>query len=217
MSTLRHALRLLRLAFRDLAPWGRRAVDVVVAGTALTLLAIPLALVALAIRLESRGPILFSQMRGGLGGNAFRMWKLRSMVVDAEEVRRRMLRAGVGASGARFKLKRDPRITTVGRVIRKLSIDELPQLWNVLRGDMTLVGPRPAPLSECDLYDPRALRRMEVRPGLTCLWQVRGRSDLDFDQQVALDLEYVDRATAWDDVRILLATVPAVITGRGAY
>jgi lipopolysaccharide/colanic/teichoic acid biosynthesis glycosyltransferase len=213
VSILRH----VRLALHDLTPRARRAFDVVIAGSALLLLAIPLALVALAIRLESRGPVLFSQMRGGLHGRAFRMWKLRSMVVDAEEVRRRMLRAGVGASGARFKLKRDPRITRIGRVIRKLSIDELPQLWNVLRGDMTLVGPRPAPVSECDLYDPRALRRMEVKPGLTCLWQVRGRSDLDFEQQVALDLEYVDRATAWDDVRILLATVPAVLTGRGAY
>jgi lipopolysaccharide/colanic/teichoic acid biosynthesis glycosyltransferase len=119
--------------------------------------------------------------------------------------------------GVRFKMVRDPRVTAVGRVLRKFSIDELPQLYNVLRGDMTLIGPRPPVWREVALYDVRALRRLEVKPGLTCLWQVRGRSNLTFDQQVALDIEYVDRISPSEEVKILLETVPAVLTGRGAY
>ena len=209
--------RRLRLVSADLAPALRRTVDVLGAGLGLLLLAPLLGLVALLIKLESRGPVLYSQLRGGLHGRPFRMWKLRSMVVDSDTIRAKLVQAQQATSGARFKLKRDPRITRVGRVIRKLSIDELPQLFNVVRGDMTLIGPRPAPLSECDLYDPRALRRMEVRPGLTCLWQVQGRSDLSFEEQVELDLTYVDTARPLDDLRILAATVPAVLTGRGAY
>jgi len=173
-----------------------------------------LTIAAIAIRLESKGSVLFSQLRSGLYGKPFRMWKMRSMCLDAEAQKRRLMTAG---SAMRFKMRKDPRITRVGAVIRKLSIDELPQLFNVLRGDMTLIGPRPAPVSECALYTPRALRRMEVLPGLTCLWQIRGRSDLSFEEQVDLDIEYIDRATAIQEAQILVQTIPAVITGRGAY
>lgn len=119
--------------------------------------------------------------------------------------------------GVRFKLRNDPRMTPVGRILRKLSIDELPQLWNVLQGDMTLIGPRPSLWQEIVRSDARALRRLEVRPGLTCLWQVSGRSDLSFEQQVALDLEYIDRVKPPQELLILAKTIPAVLTGRGAY
>lgn len=210
----RRTRRGLTLALVTLGPGIRRAVDIVAAGAGLILLSPLLLAAAVAIRIESRGPVLFDQLRGGHRGAPFRMWKLRTMVADAEATRERLV-ASVG--GARFKMRRDPRITRVGRVLRKLSVDELPQLYNVLRGDMTLIGPRPAPISECALYSPRALRRMEVRPGLTCLWQVGGRSDLSFDEQVELDLEYIDRSRLADDLRILIQTVPAVLTGRGAY
>lgn len=214
IARCRSLLRSVRLWFLGLGPTLRRGIDIAIASTVLVLVSPILTIAAIAIRLESKGSVLFSQLRSGLYGKPFRMWKMRSMCLDAEAQKRRLMTAG---SAMRFKMRKDPRITRVGAVIRKLSIDELPQLFNVLRGDMTLIGPRPAPVSECALYTPRALRRMEVLPGLTCLWQIRGRSDLSFEEQVDLDIEYIDRATAIQEAQILVQTIPAVITGRGAY
>jgi lipopolysaccharide/colanic/teichoic acid biosynthesis glycosyltransferase len=145
------------------------------------------------------------------------MFKLRTMHVDADARKDALERSVSGATdGVRFKLRKDPRVTPIGRVLRRASIDELPQLWNVVRGDMTLIGPRPAVWREVVLYGPRELRRLEVKPGLTCLWQVHGRSELSFAEQVALDLEYIDNWSLWLDIKILLRTVPAVFVGAGA-
>ena len=173
---------------------------------------------ALAIKLSSRGPVFFLQERVGVRGRTFYMPKFRSMIVNADELKSALANAQQEAmDGVRFKLKRDPRVTRVGHIMRHYSIDELPQLWSLVRGDMTIVGPRPPVWSEVDKYDARAARRLEVTPGLTCLWQVRGRSDLSFAEQVTLDIEYIDQMSVLDDVRIVLATVPAVLTGKGAY
>jgi lipopolysaccharide/colanic/teichoic acid biosynthesis glycosyltransferase len=216
--------RLRRIALRGwlsvlaLGPRLRRAVDVLATGVGLLLLAPWLVLVAVAIRLDSRGPVFFGQERLGENGRRFRMWKFRTMVINADALKDQLAKQCAAATdGVRFKMVRDPRVTRVGAVLRKFSIDELPQLFNVLRGDMTLLGPRPAVWREVARYDKRALRRLEVKPGLTCLWQISGRSDLSFAQQVSLDLEYVDRVQPKDELRILLQTVPAVLTGRGAY
>ncbi|MCU0654385.1 MAG: sugar transferase [Polyangiaceae bacterium] len=206
--------RLVRAA----GPAARRALDVVASGLGLLLLSPLLLFVAFAIKITSRGPVLFYQNRVGRAGREFPMWKFRTMLHGAEAQAAALAAAqGKDFGGVRFKMKVDPRVTRVGRVLRKLSIDELPQLWNVLRGDMTLVGPRPALPREVKLYDPRALRRLEVTPGLTCLWQISGRSDLSFEQQVELDIQYIDQSKPVDDLKILARTVPAVISGRGAY
>jgi len=214
-------LRRMRLTMRmtaiGLGPWVRRALDVTACGLGLLALAPAFLLAALAIGLTSRGPIFFGQERVGQNGRRFTMWKLRTMVVNADALKDQLQKQHAASGGVRFKMVADPRITRVGRILRKLSLDELPQLANVFIGDMTLIGPRPPVYREVALYDSRALRRLEVRPGLTCLWQVRGRSNLSFEQQVDLDLEYIDRTTPADELQILLATVPAVLTGRGAY
>jgi lipopolysaccharide/colanic/teichoic acid biosynthesis glycosyltransferase len=207
-----------RRTFARVGPFVRRTLDILATG--LGLLAISPILIAamLAIRLTSKGPALFHQKRLGQYGRPFTMFKLRTMYLDAEERKSRLsIEHADAMDGVRFKMKRDPRITPVGRILRKLSIDELPQLYNVLRGDMTLVGPRPPVWREVALYDPRALRRLEVRPGLTCLWQIGGRSDLSFEQQVDLDLVYIDRTRPSQELLIVAKTIPAVITGRGAY
>lgn len=210
-----------RLAFRVAAHRARsalrRGVDIAVSSVALVALAPLFAVVALAIKLDTRGPLFFRQERLGQHGRRFGMWKLRTMVVDADRQKSALEAQGKSADAVRFKMKRDPRITRVGRILRKLSIDELPQLANVLVGDMTLIGPRPPVMREVVLYDDRAMRRLEVPQGLTCLWQVQGRSDIPFEEQVELDIEYIDRATVRDELGILVATIPAVLTGRGAY
>lgn len=212
------AVVVLRLLAREAGPGVRRVSDVLVAGAALLCLAPLLLVTALAVVLTSRGPVLFRQTRVGKDGRTFAMLKLRTMFTGADAQKAALERAvRESRSGVRFKLRRDPRVTPIGRVLRKLSIDELPQLWNVLRGDMTLIGPRPALPREVALYDARALRRLEVLPGLTCHWQIRGRSDIPFEQQVELDLEYVDRTRWTEELSILLRTIPAVLTGRGAY
>jgi lipopolysaccharide/colanic/teichoic acid biosynthesis glycosyltransferase len=214
----RAALLRARAAVLRLGPVVRRSLDIMLAGVALLALVPLFALTALAIRLTSRGPIFFAQTRVGQYGRRFSMFKFRSMYAGADALKTALAAQVKGATdGVRFKLRRDPRVTPVGRLIRKLSIDELPQLWNVVRGDMTLVGPRPPVPREVVLYDPRALRRLEVRPGLTCLWQIGGRSDLNFDQQVSLDIEYIDRVRPIQEIAIVARTIPAVITGRGAY
>ncbi len=208
----------LHLSINAIGPYLRRVCDIILASSALAL-ALPIcALAALAIKLSSKGPVLYWQERIGQGGKRFCMPKLRTMVQNAERMKTRLAETCNGAmDGARFKLKRDPRITAVGRILRRYSIDELPQIWSVLKGDMTIIGPRPPLHREVVLYDSRAARRLSVKPGLTCLWQINGRSDLSFDEQVDLDIFYIDRIRVWDEIKILLKTVPAVLSGRGAY
>lgn len=194
----------------------KRAIDIGVAAAALTVTSPLLALTALAIRLEGPGPILFRQTRVGRHGRVFTFFKFRSMVPGAEEVLPD-LQAHNEADGPIFKMRADPRVTAVGRWIRRLSIDELPQLWNVLRGDMSLVGPRPPIPAEVEDYQPWHHRRLDVAPGMTGLWQVSGRSKLTFDEMVMLDLFYAENWSLMLDLRILLRTVPTVLLGTGAY
>ena len=175
-----------------------------------------MALTALAIRLETEGPILFRQERLGKDGRSFMILKFRSMRVDAER-QLALLRSQNEASGPLFKMRRDPRVTWVGRIIRKLSIDELPQLWNVLRGDMSLVGPRPPLAHEVAQYGDRHRRRLEAVPGMTCLWAVNGRSALDFEEMVMLDLYYIDNWSLGLDLRILFETAMLLLHPAGAY
>ncbi|VEG29641.1 sugar transferase [Actinomyces howellii] len=188
-------------------------------GALIIVLASPvLAAAALAIRLDSPGPVFYTQTRVGLRGKTFTMWKLRSMYVDADE-RRAALVASGGDAGNEilFKDRKDPRITRVGRFIRRTSLDELPQLFNVVRGEMSLVGPRPALPHEVAEYDEEARRRLLVKPGMTGLWQVSGRSDLSWESTVALDRHYVENRGAALDTYVLAATLRAVAGGKGAY
>lgn len=194
----------------------KRGVDVVGALAGLVLAGPLLLALALAVRLQDGGPALFVQTRTGLHGRTFRMFKLRSMRVGAEALRQE-LDAVNEVDGPVFKLRQDPRITGLGRWLRRTSLDELPQLLNVLRGDMSLVGPRPPLPDEVAEYEPWQLRRLSMRPGLTGLWQVSGRSAVPFERWMALDLEYIDRWSLWLDLELLLRTVPAVVSGRGAW
>jgi lipopolysaccharide/colanic/teichoic acid biosynthesis glycosyltransferase len=196
----------------------KRTLDLLLVVPALLLLAPLFALVALAIKLQDGGPVLFWQSRVGQHGREFAFPKLRSMRVDAEAVRAQLIETNQhGQDGVTFKLRRDPRITPVGRWIRRTSIDELPQLWCVLRGTMSLVGPRPPLVSEVSRYSMDDRQRLSVVPGLTCIWQVNGRSEVPFPQQVQMDLDYIRQPSLWADILLLLKTLPAVIRGRGAY
>ncbi len=186
-------------------------------GTTLLVAVSPvIAVAALAVRLTSPGPVFFRQHRVGVDGRPFTMIKLRSMYLDAEQ-RRAALLAQSDRDGLMFKMRDDPRVTRVGRVLRRFSIDELPQLWNVARGDMSLVGPRPPLPEEVDGYQDQVFRRLHVRPGLTGLWQVSGRSDLSWDESVRLDLRYVDNWSVAMDLLILWKTGRAVLGSSGAY
>lgn len=188
---------------------------------ALSLILIPLfspfmALTALAIKVDSPGPVLFRQERVGLWGKRFYCYKFRSMVVDADAQKAALMHLNE-ADDVVFKMKHDPRITRVGQVIRKLSIDELPQLFNVFKGEMSLVGPRPPVPVEVDQYTYDQFRRLDAVPGITGLQQISGRSDLDFERWVELDVQYIEQQSLLKDIEILVRTLPAVITGRGAY
>jgi len=212
-------LAVSRLAWRlraDSAPWLKRALDLVGAGLLLIVTAPLLGLVALAIKLEDGGPILFRQVRVGKDGRHFLMYKYRSMVPNAEALKAKLMERNEMRDGVLFKIRNDPRVTRVGRICRRLSLDELPQLLNVLRGDMSLVGPRPPVPSEVARYDPAQRRRLAATPGITCLWQVSGRNDIDFHGQVRLDVQYIERQTLTMDISILLRTVPAALSGKGA-
>jgi lipopolysaccharide/colanic/teichoic acid biosynthesis glycosyltransferase len=193
----------------------KRAIDVTGA-LALLLFALPiLLLAALAIRLDSRGPVLFRQTRVGQGGRPFPMWKLRSMVQDADEQRRGLLPHNE-MDGPVFKIRRDPRVTRVGRVLRRFSIDELPQLWNVVRGDMSLVGPRPPLPCEVACYGLYERRRLSVKPGLTCEWQVSGRNEIAFDEWMRLDVAYAESWSIRRDLLLMVRTLPVIARGTGA-
>lgn len=194
----------------------KRLIDIIGAGCGLIALSPVFGITALLIKIEDGGPIFFSQQRVGKWGKRFKMYKFRSMVVNADKIKSELLDQNE-AGGVIFKMKKDPRITKVGGVIRKLSIDELPQLYNVLKGDMSLVGPRPSLPKEVDEYSLSDRRRLEVIPGLTCLWQVSGRSDINFEGQVRLDVQYLESQTFWGDIVLLLKTIPAVLLGKGAY
>jgi exopolysaccharide biosynthesis polyprenyl glycosylphosphotransferase len=194
----------------------KRGLDIVVSIVALVLTAPIFAVTTLAIKLDSPGPVIFKQTRVGMNGHHFGCYKFRSMRTDAE-VLKEVLAAQNEADGPVFKMKRDPRVTRVGAVIRKFSIDELPQLVNVLKGEMSLVGPRPALPKEVVQYKFEQLGRLNALPGITGLQQVSGRSDLSFDRWTQLDLQYVSEQSFWQDIKILIKTIPAVISGRGAY
>jgi lipopolysaccharide/colanic/teichoic acid biosynthesis glycosyltransferase len=193
----------------------KRTIDILGAALLLTLSTPVLAVAAIVIKLDSKGPVLFRQKRCGLNGSVFEVLKLRSMHADAES-RRAELTALNEMDGPVFKIRNDPRVTRVGSWLRRFSIDELPQLWNVIRGEMSLVGPRPPIPSEVDQYDMVQRRRLSVRPGLTCLWQIEGRNTIGFTEWVQLDLKYIDNRSIVLDCHILLRTLPAVLRGIGA-
>lgn len=198
------------------AAFVKRAFDIVFSLSAIAVILPVLAVVALMVRLDSRGPVLFHQERVGREHSLFTMLKFRSMVSDAEKLRANLLQETEG-NGVLFKIRRDPRVTRVGRVLRRYSLDELPQFFNVLRGEMSVVGPRPPLPGEVDTYDERADRRLLVKPGITGLWQIQGRSDLNWEDSLRLDLYYVENWSVWSDMGIVLRTVRAVVTGSGAY
>jgi exopolysaccharide biosynthesis polyprenyl glycosylphosphotransferase len=193
----------------------KRLIDLT-AGMALFLIfLVPGLALAAAIKLDSPGPVLFTQVRSGLHGRRFRMYKFRSMVAGAEAQRDR-LQARNEMEGPVFKMRRDPRVTRVGRLLRRTSLDELPQLLNIIKGDMSLVGPRPPIPAEVEKYARWQRRRLSMKPGVTCLWQVSGRNEVDFEEWMRLDLRYIDSWSLWLDLKILLRTIPAVLSGRGA-
>ncbi len=208
-------LRFTTVPHNHLALFLKRVMDVAGSGTGLLLLSPVFALCALLIKVTSPGPVFFSQERMGLNGRRFRCHKFRTMVVDAEK-RLAELQHLNEVDGPVFKIKRDPRITRVGALLRKTSVDELPQLWNVFVGEMSLVGPRPPIPSEVEKYERWQRRRLSMRPGITCLWQISGRSNLDFDTWMRLDLQYIDNWSLTLDLIILIKTVPAVLSARGA-
>ncbi len=193
----------------------KRVIDILLSLTLLLLFS-PLIIVAIiAIKLESKGPVLFSQVRSGLNGRKFKLYKFRTMVVGAE-MKKRELEKMNEMDGPVFKIRHDPRITRVGAILRKTSIDEIPQLINVLKGDMSIVGPRPPLPVEVELYKMWQRRRLSLKPGLTCIWQVSGRNRIQFEKWMEMDLEYIDKWSLWLDFKILFKTVFVVLFGYGA-
>ena len=173
--------------------------------------------IAFLIKIDSYGPVIFKQKRVGVNGQVFTFYKFRTMFQGSEAKLNQVYHLNDSVDGVIFKLKKDPRITRVGRFLRKLSLDELPQLLNVIQGEMSLVGPRPPIVSEVEKYTLEQRRRLMVKPGLTCIWQISGRSDLPFKVQLKLDKEYIRTQNFWLDLKILILTVPAVLSGKGAY
>jgi len=194
---------------------GKRVVDVAISALVLSIAWLPMLAIAFLIKLTSGGSVLFRQTRCGLNGRRFTLLKFRTMVEDAEDLRSELLHLNE-MNGPVFKLRRDPRVTALGRFLRRFSLDELPQLWNVLKGEMSLVGPRPPIPAEVAKYKRWQRRRLSMKPGLTCLWQISGRNEVDFDRWMELDIEYIDTWTPSLDFKILLKTIPVVLSGRGA-
>jgi lipopolysaccharide/colanic/teichoic acid biosynthesis glycosyltransferase len=206
------------LVFTSPPPWQlalKRLLDVVGAGALLVLLSPFLVIIALAIKLTSPGPVFYRWRVVGQGGRPFTGYKFRTMVVNADELKAQLL-AQNEMQGPVFKIRDDPRITRVGRFLRKFSLDELPQLWSVLKGDMSLVGPRPPLQSEYEHFTNFQRQKLAVKPGMTCLWQIYGRNEIQsLDEWVRLDLEYIRRRSLWLDLQILCLTIPAIIRGTG--
>jgi lipopolysaccharide/colanic/teichoic acid biosynthesis glycosyltransferase len=194
----------------------KRALDVIGSASLILVLSPLILLTAILIKLTSRGPLFYISKRVGICGRVFKFYKFRSMHSGAEN-KKLDLQGENEKDGPVFKIKNDPRTTAIGRFIRKTSIDELPQLYNVLIGDMSLVGPRPAIISEVQEYSPYDMERLGIRPGLTCYWQIMGRSDLSFEEWMALDHKYMTEMSLWEDIKILCKTPWAVISCRGAY
>ena len=194
----------------------KRTIDIIGAGLGLILLSPIIAIVACAVKFTSKGPIFFSQKRVGKNGELFEMYKFRSMVVNAEELKEKLEEQNE-MSGPMFKIKDDPRVTKVGKFIRKTSIDELPQLWNILKGDMSLVGPRPSLPKEVEQFDNWMFKRLSVRPGLTCYWQVSGRNNIDFEDWMKLDVKYVDERNFWIDIKLIFKTVFVLFGDKNAH
>ncbi len=197
--------------------YAKRSMDIAVSSILILLLLPIWVLVALAIKLDSRGPIFYSQARVGYKGQHFKFWKFRSMCIDADQKKQELLNKNDIQGNLLFKMKSDPRISRVGKFIRKYSIDELPQLWNVLIGDMSLVGPRPAVPGEVSQYTSDQRERLLAVPGITCIWQVSGRSEIPFEQQVKMDVDYIKNQSTWMDLKLLVLTIPAVLMAKGAY
>ncbi len=195
----------------------KRSIDAVASGLALLALCPVFAMIYLWIKCEDGGPALFWQLRVGKHGRPFAFPKFRSMIVNAEDKLAQIRKQNQHGNTITFKMKDDPRITRVGKVLRRLSLDEAPQLWCVLKGDMSLVGPRPALPSEVAEYSLEARRRLDVTPGLTCIWQVSGRSNLAFPIQCKLDVDYIQQQSIALDLKLIAKTVPAVLSGKGAY
>ena len=195
----------------------KRLMDIILSLIAIVVGSPVFLLTALLVKVTSPGPIIFSQVRVGRFGRHFKFYKFRSMYIDAEARKAELMKHNESGDGVIFKMKRDPRITPVGRFIRKFSIDELPQLFNVILGDMSLVGPRPPLPQEVRTYTLEERKRLNITPGITCLWQVSGRSELPFSKQIALDKEYIASQSVWKDFLILLRTVPVILTGKGAW
>ena len=200
----------------DFYKFCKRGIDVIVAGVGLILLSPIITIVACAIKLTSKGPIFFLQKRVGKNGELFNMYKFRSMVVNAEELKEKLKHKNE-MSGPMFKMKDDPRVTKVGKFIRKTSLDELPQLWNVLKGDMSLVGPRPSLPKEVEQFDSWMFKRLTVRPGLTCYWQVSGRNNIDFEDWMKLDVKYVEERNLWIDIKLIFKTVGLLFGDKNAH
>ena len=195
----------------------KRIMDVVCSLMAIILLIPLFVVVSVLIVLEDGWPVLYVQQRVGINGRIFNFYKFRSMRRDADRLKDQLMAQNESADGVIFKMKKDPRVTRIGRILRRFSIDEAPQFFNVLSGDLSLVGPRPPIPSEVAQYTLEERKRLHVKPGLTCLWQIGGRSEIPFEQQVRLDMEYIHSRGLWQDIRIMLKTVPAVLFGRGAY
>ncbi|MDB5324884.1 MAG: Cps2E [Phycisphaerales bacterium] len=193
----------------------KRALDVAIAGTALLVASPVIAAIAALIKFSDHGPIIFRQNRSGLGGRPFQIYKFRTMHVGADKMKAK-LREHSEQDGPAFKLTNDPRITAIGKFLRKTSLDELPQLFNVLKGDMSLVGPRPLPIDEQNACDPWHRARLDVMPGLTCVWQVKGRSRVSFDDWMRMDLSYTKNYQVTQDIKLIFQTIPAVLLRRGA-
>ena len=194
----------------------KRGIDIIGAGSGLLLLSPVIAIVACAVKFTSKGPIFFSQKRVGKNGQLFDMYKFRSMVVNAEELKEKLAHQNE-MSGPMFKMKDDPRVTKVGKFIRKTSLDELPQLWNVLKGDMSLVGPRPSLPKEVKQFEKWMYKRLIVKPGLTCYWQVSGRNNIDFEDWMKLDISYVEGRNLWIDIKLIFKTVGVLFGDKNAH
>ncbi|HEY0007438.1 MAG TPA: sugar transferase [Tepidisphaeraceae bacterium] len=195
--------------------WMKRAIDLVAASSVLLIASPAMVVIAGLIKYTSPGPVVFKQWRCGMGGQPFQIYKFRTMCDNADAMKAQ-LRAQSEQDGPAFKMTRDPRVTSIGKLLRKTSLDELPQLFNVLKGDMSLVGPRPLPLDEQAQCDQWHRSRLDVKPGLTCIWQVHGRSQVTFEQWMRMDLSYIRRYEVLHDIKLMLQTIPAVLLRRGA-